>query len=95
MKVDSKVIDYIPLCYLELKPISDITDKDARKLGFEKKFDIEFYNMLYPLDAGIIDYLRGKGYALEWTTPNGETITVEQQIEWGWIKLKSNKKLNT
>lgn len=29
-----------------------------------------------------IDYLRSKGYALPW---NG--ISVEQQIEWGWIKL--------
>ena len=29
------------------------------------------------------DYLRSKGYALPW---NG--ISIEQQIEWGWIKIK-------
>lgn len=33
----------------------------------------------------IVDYLRSKGYALPW---NG--ITVEEQIELGWIKLKNS-----
>ena len=30
------------------------------------------------------DYLRSKGYALPWMG-----VTVEQQIEWGWVKLKT------
>lgn len=30
-----------------------------------------------------IDYLRSRGYALPWMG-----ISVEQQIEWGWVKLK-------
>lgn len=36
------------------------------------------------MKAYTVDYLRSKGYALDW---NG--ITVEQQIEYGWIKLKT------
>ena len=34
----------------------------------------------------VADYLRSKGYALDW---NG--ITVEEMIEWGWVKLKNSK----
>lgn len=37
----------------------------------------------FNLKLSVIDYLRSKGYALPY---NG--ITVEQQIEYGWIKLK-------
>jgi len=32
---------------------------------------------------GTVDYLRSKGYALPY-----HDITVEQQIEYGWVKLK-------
>lgn len=41
--------------------------------------DIGFYEFII-----ITDYLRSKGYALPW---NG--ISVQQQIEYGWVKLKT------
>lgn len=35
--------------------------------------------------SNILDYLRSKGYALPWMG-----LSVEQQIEFGWVKLKEN-----
>lgn len=45
----------------------------------------------YMVDSAIhcFQYLQGNGYALPWTTPEGETITVEEQIEFGWVELKT------
>lgn len=40
-------------------------------------------NNLYSLLIETIDYIRSKGYALPWMG-----LSVEQQIEYGWIKLK-------
>lgn len=46
--------------------------------------DIETYGSLYPKDyCYMIDYLRSKGYALPFMD-----ISVKEQIEFGWIKLK-------
>lgn len=107
-KVDSWSIDHenFKFCFLELKPLSNISDKDA----------IDIFNHLYPnhlptddlekidvikgvfendfrphkfLDLNestrFIDKSRSLGYVLDW---NG--ITVEQQIEYNWIKLKES-----
>lgn len=86
--------------FLELTPLSSITDEDAievsriwgskvdsriigesivnRLAGRWSDIETQFRNIL-----GVVDYLRLKGYALPWMG-----ITVEQQIEFGWVKLK-------
>lgn len=33
----------------------------------------------------VVDYLRSRGYALPWTS-----VSVEQQVEWGWVKPIQN-----
>lgn len=109
--------------YLQLKPISLITDEEAKeliKLRFEydkgnvkdilgikvklisRKSDINSISItaiishknwadftdsiLITSDSRIlyvlVDYLRSKGYALPWMG-----LSVEKQIEYGWIKL--------
>lgn len=95
-------IQNIDYDYLELKSLSQINDEDIIKVaelrgfvniksikndynGFWVKFlgnehtKWVFFNELYQPE---IDYLRSKGYALDW---NG--ITVEEQVEFGWVKL--------
>lgn len=87
---DPKVADIND--YLELKPLSSISDEDLDKIVSPNYSCVEEFldnmkeSMLYRDEA---DVLRGNGYALDWTTPEGETITVQMQIEFGWIKLKS------
>ena len=109
--------------YLELKPLEQISDEDAHKVGtlvncwskserkmeffqddelkdthimagqsFANAIDKEYgYGHSHPFAnnstdiLNAFDYLRSKGYAFSW---NG--ITVEEQIEFGWIKLKTN-----
>ena len=41
------------------------------------------YSDSYHIDTWEMDYLRSKGYALPWLN-----ISVEEQLEWGWIKFK-------
>lgn len=76
--------------YLELKPLSQISDEDAKHFigdfrltakDVRKQFSHPNFNFELLL-AKDVDYLRSKGYALDW---NG--ITVEEQIEYNWIKL--------
>jgi hypothetical protein len=62
--------------YLLLTPLSMITDEDrdiTSNLSF-KESDI----------PQAIDYLRSKGYSVPWMG-----ISVEEQVQRGWIKLKS------
>lgn len=89
---------------LELKPLSQITDEDALELfnlispdwkdcsneisfgkayasGYDEK-DIERAHTTFEALL-IIDFLRSKGYAIPYMG-----ISVEQQMEWGWVKLK-------
>lgn len=63
--------------YLELKPLSSVIDKDAIKLGYGNAKHL-LSNILYNRDE-----LRQLGYALDWCG-----LSVEKQIEYGWIKLK-------
>lgn len=91
--------------YLELTPLSQITDEDAivcAKIAYvfddteagkiaekrcqtaENGKDWVIENET-SLELGITDFLRSKGYTLPWLD-----TTVEQQIEFGWIKLKEN-----
>ena len=84
VKVDKISIDTFD--FLELKPLSQISDEDLQVVDFPrnlfKKFIIED-DQQENLRISYVDYLRLKGYALDW---NG--ITVEEMIEFGWIKLK-------
>lgn len=80
--------------HLELTSLSSISDEDASKieyaihttlgnddraLGFKNGGNIE------QCKPWVIDYLRSKGYALPWMR-----LSVEDQIEYGWVKLKTN-----
>ena len=90
--------------YLELKPLSSITDEDAMDVSkikgwidiLNEKVNIEatkrwlLENDFLPENfflkfSYILDYLRSKGYALPFMG-----LSVEQLIEYGWLKLKSN-----
>lgn len=85
--------------YLELKPLSSITDEDAIKvarlnpsvekdgflIGMSSERAIRFaknniYFLQYKTETA--DYLRSKGYALPYMG-----LSVENQIEYGWVKL--------
>lgn len=96
--INSNYIDCVTkeLGYLKLKLLSEITENDLSNIGFgnigEKKVTIypnsserQWFsscgNMGY-LMLDHFDYLRSKGYALPY---NG--ITVDEQIEYGWIKI--------
>lgn len=103
LKIQKEIIEHT---YLELKPLSNISDEDAIQIALLKnslgdnknKKDLlrcgeemlEFNSVLNSLQLEHYDFLRSKGYALEY---NG--ITVEQQIKYGWIKLKSNDTQNS
>lgn len=88
---------YLDESYLELKPLSSITDEDAIEVAKICFVDIDedWYPMfvddvrkedIFPCgDRDVADYLRSKGYALPWLG-----ITVEEMVEAGWIKLTSN-----
>lgn len=81
----------IEMEYLELKPLSLITDEDAEGyLHFigchsfgnriekaKEQIQEDCHN-----DIHMSDYLRAKGYALPWMG-----ISVEKLVEYGWIKL--------
>lgn len=81
--------------YLELKPLSSISDEDSITLWkaiwgdnvVTKNRIKEIKERLIELsyNSKFTDKARELGYACNW---NG--ITVEQQIEYGWIKLKES-----
>lgn len=89
---------------LLLLPLSEITDEDALKidgvLDGEEIATVEWGKILLEDMFSetqrnkwgvqhivlISDYLRSKGHALPY---NG--ISVEKQVEWGWVKLKTDK----
>jgi hypothetical protein len=64
--------------YLELKPLSLITDEDNKyvsKIMQETDFSDSDYGALHTAD-----YLRSKGYALPFMG-----LSIEKQIEYNWI----------
>lgn len=67
--------------YLELKPLSLITDEE-RHILMDIKANEEEYEEYLALHSA--DYLRSKGYALPYMG-----LSVETMIEYGWIKLKT------
>jgi len=104
-KVDHVVLNTVEeSCFLELKPLSSITDEDIEHLinlmglvrtALENNEWRAFFNTVF-IEKGMpatefhvfqvqtaLDFLRSKGYALPWMD-----LSVEKQIEYGWIKLK-------
>ena len=81
--------------YLELKPLSSITDEDYNFIMNDKVMnpDLENGDPLFTFAIGGLrmsdltttDYLRSKGYALPWMG-----LSVEKLIEYGWVKLKED-----
>ena len=64
---------------LYLKPVSQISDEDAINLGYGYASHLKSN-----LDRNI-DQLRNLGYTLPWMD-----LSVEDLVEYGWIKLKEN-----
>ena len=77
--------------FLELKPLSLITDEDKIQIGLTKGYLEENYpyadnnspEIFFGLSLSDGDYLRSKGYALSWMG-----LSVETLEEYGWIKFK-------
>ena len=95
-KIDNLTLDSIENDdYLELKPLSQISDEDAIEVSKEfpafksdirnsvKELFKEFDVLELSLETG--DYLRLKSYALPWMD-----LSVEDLIEYGWVKLKES-----
>ena len=93
-KIDNLTLDSVENDdYLELKPLSQISDEDAIKISKEfyafksdirnsvKELFQEFDVLELSMEIG--DYLRSKGYALPWMD-----LSVEDLVEYGWVKLK-------
>ena len=94
-------IDYLTIVgienddYLELKPLSQISDEDSIEISKEfpafksdirnsvKELFKEFDVLELSLETG--DYLRLKCYALPWMD-----LSVEDLVEYGWVKLKES-----
>jgi hypothetical protein len=81
--------------WLQLKPLSAISDEDAIKVGrLNPVMDNDLLvgkSICHWLDKRgtnrditfeAVDYLRSKGYALPWMG-----LSVEEMVEAGWIKL--------
>ena len=107
-KIDNLTLDSVENDdYLELKPLSHISDEDAIEVskifglghlsGAIKELILSIFRTSIN-DSGttsstngiknwlhVFDYLRSKGYALPYID-----LSVENLIEYGWIKLKEN-----
>lgn len=74
--------------YLKLKPLSSITPQEqgfitsSKLCNSEKPIIKDKIGNYFEGDLYISDYLRSKGYALPYMG-----LSVEKQIEYGWIKL--------
>lgn len=71
---------HVEMCHVELKDIDNITDEHAVMLGFENASDFFIDGSTYAM----IDDLRLLGYAVDWSD-----LSVDEMIDFGWIKLKS------
>ncbi|MDV3508979.1 hypothetical protein CMU89_16995 [Elizabethkingia anophelis] len=87
----------VKINWLELKSLEDITEEDLNycsqicfkntRMTFASVKDYLEQNYLFGffMDEEV-DYLREKGYAVQW-----RGLSVEKQIEYGWIKLKNKE----
>lgn len=92
--------------YLILKPLSSISDEDLiqvskyigqdRGVGFEEIVKRNVFGYMYGRlmpsieihkSILVIDFLRSRGYALPWMG-----LSVEEQVNRGWVKLKGETK---
>jgi hypothetical protein len=69
--------------YIELRPLSSITDEEYKELGYEnaKEFCLEIPLVYY--NSNECDYLRMKGIALDWCG-----WSVEELVKEGVFVLK-------
>jgi hypothetical protein len=87
--------------FLRLKSLSNITNEDALEIAklnrwadYREGNDPEPYithtkNFIKKPEfqlGSYVDYLRRRGYALDF-----DGITVDEQIEFGWIKIKEDE----
>lgn len=82
--------------WLELKPLSLITDEDAievvkilQGIGITstamrepKEYCLNAIGKTLYLTSPVVDYLRSKGYALPWMD-----LSVDEMIDAGWIRI--------
>ncbi len=98
-------LNHIQRCVLELTPLSQITDEDLLKC-YHKACELAKYDNTMDFATFIemakhwinkegietlykhsynCDYLRSKAYAVPYND-----LSVEEQIEYGWVKLKQH-----
>lgn len=78
-----------PDFFLQLKPLSKITYEDAISMyrGLEKNYEsanqfLEDYKSIGFLEQSEADYLRSKGYAVQFMN-----YSVEDLVSFGWVRL--------
>lgn len=75
--------------YIELRPLSAITDEDAIEVGLSGKQHFKQFYAAYGEVRALsilyneIDFLRSRGYALPWMN-----LSVDELIAAGWVKLR-------
>lgn len=69
--------------YLELKSLDSLKNKEAKKMGYRNAKEAIYWLSKEELDQSQVDNLRANGFAVDY-----RDVTVEQQLAWGWIKIK-------
>ena len=78
-----------PDFFLQLKPLSKITDEDAISMyrGLERNYEsanqfLEDYKSIGFLEQSEVDFLRSKGYAAPYLE-----YSVDELVKIGWVQL--------
>jgi len=80
-----------PDFFLQLKPLSQITDEDLKFIYSDKKINVDIDEDVYlskklanfvESDIYLTDYLRSKGYALPFME-----YSVDDIVSFGWVQL--------
>ena len=78
-----------PDFFLQLKPLSKITDEDAISMyrGLERNYEssnqfLEDYKSIGFLEQSEVDFLRSKGYAVPYME-----YSVDELVKMGWVQL--------
>lgn len=89
-RIDSSYRDYLKLPtllsiqYLELTPLSSITDEDVKAAGFANIRHFNLSRGSWKFIAFESDILRSRGYLIQW-----RDLTPDQLISYGWVKVKN------
>ncbi|MFT7155263.1 MAG: hypothetical protein ACI8Q1_000264 [Parvicella sp.] len=87
--------------FLELNPLSSVTEDHMQIMGFNRVkpisiifkeegwYESESSGYFTEHDPWVIGVLRGNGFPLPWCDSFGNQISIDDQIEYGWIKLKN------